>query len=185
MSFPRGRVVERWKRSVSRLLFGLVILGCLSVGWGMAQVWAVDRPVGPVAEMWASGGVDVVPERYQLGQELYLENCASCHIGVPPAVLPTQTWQALLQDSQHYGLELKKLVDPPRLLVWNYLQLFSRPVNANETVPFRVTQSRYFKVLHPRVPISPELRLVGCISCHPAAAEFEFRQLTPEWETAP
>ncbi|NJO72256.1 MAG: cytochrome C, partial [Oscillatoriales cyanobacterium RM1_1_9] len=67
------------------------------------------------------GTVDWIPERYQLGQQLYLENCSSCHVAVPPQTLPTQTWQQLLQDSQHYGVQIQPLVDPQRVLVWNYL----------------------------------------------------------------
>ncbi len=42
----------------------------------------------------------------------------SCHIAIPPTVLPTQTWRNLLEDPQHYGATLKPLVDPPRILVW-------------------------------------------------------------------
>lgn len=40
------------------------------MGWGLATITSA-QPV-PTDEI---GTVDVVPERYQLGQELYLENC--------------------------------------------------------------------------------------------------------------
>ena len=129
-------------------LFLLILLWSLAIGWGLAAVTNA-QPTQPGADV--IGTVDPVPLRYQLGHELYLENCASCHIALPPSVLPTQTWQQVLQDSQHYGVKLPLLVDPPRLLVWNYLQNFSRPQTKEEETPYKVADSRYFKALHPKV----------------------------------
>ncbi|GET42434.1 diheme cytochrome c [Microseira wollei] len=131
------------------------------------------------------GTVDVIPRRYQLGQQLYLENCATCHIGLPPAVMPTQTWRDLLEDSEHYGRQLKPLVDPERLLVWEYLRTFSRPITQEEQTPYRVAQSRYFKALHPQVKLPQPVRMASCISCHPGTGEYDFRTLSSEWQNAP
>ena len=131
------------------------------------------------------GTVDIIPRRYQLGQELYLENCATCHIGVPPAVLPTQTWRDLIQDSQHYGKQIKPLIDPERLLVWDYLQTFSRPLTEDEQTPYRIAQSRYFKALHPQIKLPQSVTMASCISCHPGTGEYDFRTLSSEWQNAP
>jgi hypothetical protein len=133
----------------------------------------------------AIGTVDVVPESQQLGQQLYLENCATCHIGVPPAVMPTQTWRDLLRDSQHYGTELKPLVDPQRLLVWNYLRAFSRQAIASDRIPYRVDESKPFKILHPKVKLPRPVRLSSCATCHPGTSQYNFRSLTPEWDNSP
>lgn len=147
------------------------------MGWGLAAI--TNAQPTQRAEI---GTVDVVPERYQLGQELYLENCATCHIAVPPAVLPTQTWQRILQDSQHYGVNIKPLVDPSRLIVWQYLQTFSRSQAKEEKTPYRLNESRYFKALHPQVKLKRPIELSSCVSCHPSAADFNFRSLTAEWQ---
>ncbi len=146
------------------------------MGWGLATI------TGAQPTQTEIGTVDVVPERYQLGQELYLENCATCHIAVPPAVLPTQTWQRILQDSQHYGVNIKPLVDPSRLIVWQYLQTFSRSQAKEEETPYRLNESRYFKALHPQVKLPRPIELSSCVSCHPSAADYNFRSLTPEWQ---
>ncbi len=71
----------------------LVLLFCLSLSWSLAFAIA-PRTVA----------LDPVPERYQLGLELYLKNCGTCHRALPPAVMPRETWQQLLQDEQHYGV---------------------------------------------------------------------------------
>lgn len=134
----------------------------------------------------ASGGtVDPVPRRYQLGQELYLQNCGTCHIALPPAVLPSETWRNLLQDQEHYGQKLPPLIGPDTLILWEYLRNFSRPPAAGEKVPYRVSESRYFKALHPRVKLPRNTKIASCVTCHPSAVQFNFRELTPEWANSP
>lgn len=155
-------------------LLALVLLWSVVLGWGLAR--AADVPVGTV---------DVIPVNQQLGQQLYLENCATCHIGIPPAVLPDETWRQLIQDPQHYGQTITPLVDPSRLLVWTYLRDYSRSIEDNEPVPYRVSDSRYFKALHPKVNLPQPARLGTCISCHPGVGQYDFRSLTPQWQNAP
>ncbi|MDY7014346.1 MAG: diheme cytochrome C [Cyanobacteriota bacterium] len=130
--------------------------------------------------------VDPVPERYQLGLELYRDRCGSCHLAIPPQVFPTQTWQQLLQNPQdHYGTKVTSVIRPELLIMWDYLSTFSRPLEEGEETPYRFSSSRYFKILHPRVELPEPISHVTCLSCHPAAREFEFRRLAPEWEDAP
>lgn len=151
------------------------------MGWGLASLTNAQPSTQTPTD--AITGVDPVPQQYQLGQQVYLENCATCHIAVPPAVLPTQTWQRVLQDPQHYGVQIKPLVDPSRLLVWNYLRTFSRPLKTDEEIPFRIQDSRYFKALHPNVKLPRPVNLSSCVTCHPSANEYNFRRLTPQWES--
>jgi Dihaem cytochrome c len=132
------------------------------------------------------GTVDLVRDRDRLGQTLYLENCATCHLGVPPAVMPTQTWQALLQDPQHYGVSIDLPQDPERRILWNYIKMASRPTaDGRDRVPYRISESRYFRALHPKVKFKEKQGLTTCISCHPSAKDFNFRKLTPEAENLP
>lgn len=173
----------------------LLVLWSVCLGIGLAQAAAGQTPaVRPtpainVAEAGVnvveSGAIDPVPARYQLGQQLYLQACASCHIGIPPQVLPIQTWQQLLQDSQHYGITIKPLVSPELQATWGYIQTYSRPTQADEPVPYRVYQSRYFKAIHPRVELPNRLKLTSCATCHPGAGKYDFRTLSSEWQNAP
>jgi mono/diheme cytochrome c family protein len=167
------------------MLFLLLLLWSIILGWGLAQAVTPSGGIAEVPPENPTGTVDVVTERYQLGQQFYLENCSTCHIGLPPAVMPTQTWADLLQDSQHYGAQIQPLLEPTLQVVWNYISTYSRPVLANERVPYRLQQSRYFKALHPRVEFAEPVSPATCASCHPGATQFDFRSLTPEWQNAP
>lgn len=169
-------------RQLKRRPFGLILIvlaWSLVMGWLMASLTSAYSAT-PTPDI---GTIDVVPAQYQLGQELYVENCSTCHIALPPAVLPTQTWKNLLQDSQHYGTQIKPLVDPSRILVWRYLSTFSRTQLADEQTPYRVNNSRYFKALHPKVDLPRPTQISSCVSCHSSANQYNFRSLTPEWDT--
>ncbi|WP_421655706.1 diheme cytochrome C [Leptothermofonsia sp. ETS-13] len=172
----------------------LLLLWSICLGWGLSLA-TEPRAVSPVAQGTAPsnpaeaspaiGTVDAVPDRLKLGQSIYLENCATCHVGLPPAVMPTETWRQLLQDPEHYGVNLKPLSGPYLLVVWEYIRYFSRPQSAEEEVPYRIYQSKYFKILHPRVKLPSKPGLSTCISCHPGADKYDFRTLSSEWQNAP
>ncbi|MBD2448426.1 cytochrome C [Nostoc sp. FACHB-152] len=174
-----SNIVKRKSRQLKRKPFGFILIilaWSLVMGWLFAWATSVYSAT-PTSEV---GTVDVVPAQYQLGQDLYIENCATCHIAIPPAVLPTQTWKNLLEDSQHYGVQLKPLVDPPRILVWRYLSTFSRTHLKDEETPYRVNKSRFFNALHPKVKLQRPVQIDSCVSCHPSAEEFNFRRLASE-----
>lgn len=186
----RGRHPQR-RRSVLVVLL-LLMLWSICLGLGLAQATEpssrikLAQTASPeVSKVNSVGTVDEVPDRYKAGQALYLKTCATCHIGLPPAVMPTQTWQQLLQDPQHYGAQLQPLVNPNLRLVWDYVRTYSRPLLNDEEIPYRVYQSRYFKVLHPKVKLPVRAGLASCISCHPGAGAYDFRSLSAEWQNAP
>ncbi|HEY9626785.1 MAG TPA: cytochrome C [Coleofasciculaceae cyanobacterium] len=180
---PRFRtaVQRQFRRPV--VLFLLVLFWSAVLGWGLAQA-QVPAPVGSIPTT-PIDTTDQVPARYQLGQELYLKNCATCHVGLPPAVMPTQTWAQLLPDSQHYGVQITPPDQVPLAIIWQYVSTYSRSNNAGEQTPYRLPQSRYFKALHPKVEFAQPANVQSCVTCHPAAAQFNYRSLTPEWENAP
>lgn len=183
----------------------LLLLWSLCLGIGLAQA-VQPRSIGAIAQTSPTptgapvaspasgsgaaipgtiGTVDIVPAQYKLGQQLYLETCAGCHIGIPPAVMPTETWRQLLQDPQHYGAILTPLTGSSLVVVWDYLRQYSRPQSAEEEVPYRLYQSNIFKSLHPRVKLPSRTNLTSCVSCHPGVGKYDFRSLSAEWQNAP
>jgi Dihaem cytochrome c len=168
------------------ILFLLLLFWSTILGIGLAQAASPSVDNSNVPSTGATvGTVDPVPANLQLGQEVYLENCASCHVGLPPAVLPSQTWQVLIQEAQHYGAIIPTIQEPLRQAAWNYISTYSRPLNKGEEVPFRVEKSRFFKALHPKVNFTEPVTLNSCAICHPASTQFDYRSLSPEWKDSP
>ncbi len=171
-------------KSHRRLKRQLLIVMLVIFAWSVAMGWILGfatsaHGANPGA---AIGTVDVIPAQYQPGQENYLENCSSCHIALPPAIFPSQTWQNLLEDSQHYGAQIQPLGKLQHLLVSKYLYTFSRVQLQDETTPYRLKDSRYFRALHPGVKLPNPLNIGSCASCHLGADKYDFRSLTPDWE---
>lgn len=189
MTLPKFQ--RRPRRPFGLILSLLLLLGSALLGWGLAQAATpsnpllVQQPLSAPMETVDVGTVDVVPQKYQLGQQLYRDSCGSCHLALPPQTFATQTWQQLLQDPNHYGARLQLPVDPQRQLIWRYLQTFSRPLKEGEQVPYRLGRSRYFKILHPQVEIPKPINVASCASCHLGAADYNFRALAPQQNSLP
>jgi hypothetical protein len=155
-------------------LLSLLICGCLLLGSGLERSLARTLPT-----------VDPVPERFALGQQLYLEACARCHPGLPPEVLPTQAWQILLREPDHFGVTLPPLDAASRTTIGNYLKAFSQPAEEKESKSLLVARSRSFRALHPRVSFREPVHATTCVSCHPGAPRFDYRSLASGWENSP
>ncbi len=79
-----------------------LILFLLSILGGILLASLLKEPA--IAQSPSS---DTVLNRYQIGQQTYLENCATCHIAIPPSILPSQTWKKILENpDSHYGIRL-------------------------------------------------------------------------------
>lgn len=187
---------------LTTLLWVILGLGIIGSGWGLALALtpsgaALSGPLlaenAPIAspppkasEIKGTLMVDPVPTRYQPGLDAYLESCASCHIAIPPEVLPTESWQQILRHpDKHFGTVIPNFNRLTQLLIWDYISTFSRVLPPDSPVPLYAEKSRYFRALHPRVPIPSDMTAKTCIVCHPNAAQFDFRTLTPEWNDAP
>ncbi|MGK7877953.1 MAG: cytochrome [Xenococcaceae cyanobacterium] len=211
-NFEQQSCHRRQKRQTKRsplVLLLVIVLWSIGLGWGMAlaidspsDFWFSPESLNPKSKIplrqqgrAASAGakpslnpksIDSVPDRYQVGQELYLESCSSCHVPIPPEVMPTETWKQLLEKPQkHYGKQLPQFIGISRILIWDYLRTYSRSVAIDEPIPLYVEQSRYFKALHPRVDLPKPTTHQSCVSCHLGAKNLDYRSLTPEWENSP
>ena len=184
--FSQNRIKNQRGRSASWVFMVVVGIWSIGIALGMAQTLnAVSPHRSQVSQISQIASVDNIQPGTALGHEVYLNTCSSCHIAIPPQVFPTQTWQQVIQDPQHYGATLQPLEGPSLLLMWKYLQTYSRPIAVkDETIPYRFNRSRYFKALHPRVDIPEPLTVNSCVSCHPGASQFNFRSLTSEWQNS-
>ncbi|MGB3789801.1 MAG: hypothetical protein WA949_17450 [Phormidesmis sp.] len=125
------------------------------------------------------GMVDPIDSRFEASYRIYLNECATCHVALPPAVLPTQTWQTLVTDPAHYGLTLTDITAFEKQLIVNYLQAYSRSQPSRDPLPFKLADSDYFHALHPNVTLPQPLNLRTCASCHLLATTQNYRDLAP------
>ena len=191
MGFPNHPTNGRKNKQGSSLIIR-VILGIWTIGMALGMTQLLNA--APVPQQMAQNSanlntlesVDWVEPEYQLGHELYIENCSGCHIPIPPQLFPSQTWQQLLQDDQHYGATIEPFSGPSLLLVWNYMRTYSRSLpNKEDVIPYRFNRSNYFKALHPRVEFPQPVTVSSCVSCHPGASQYNYRSLTAEWQNSP
>ncbi len=126
------------------------------------------------------GMVDPIDPRLEASYRVYLNECATCHVALPPAVLPTQTWQTLIIDPAHYGLTLTDITSFEKQLIINYLQAYSRSHPSRDPLPFRLADSDYFRALHPNVTLPQPLNLRTCASCHLLATTQNYRDIAPD-----
>jgi hypothetical protein len=190
----RGRRLPQLRRKSRSSVWALVlvVLGFSSLcGWtltlGQGAVSMAAQPTAVLAQSTSPtiGTVDPVPQSLELAQETYMARCATCHIALPPSVLPSESWKNILQDDNHYGVPWTPIRNPDLALSWKYLRTFSRPSNPAEDIPYRVARSEYFTILHPKVKFTEPVKITTCISCHPSVKSFNFRDLTPQWKDAP
>ncbi|MDJ0598799.1 MAG: cytochrome [Crocosphaera sp.] len=163
-----------------------ILLWCMSVGWAFTKALAA-KPNPSLAQSQSIGPLGPNRSTVEAGKELYLSTCSGCHIAVPPEVLPTETWQELLENPhKHYGTSVPNLIRLSQVLIWDYLKTNSRPILLRDApVPYYIEQSQYFKILHPRVEFNEPITTKNCVVCHPGVKDFNYRSLTAEWEDAP
>lgn len=115
------------------------------------------------------------------GANLYRQSCGTCHLALPPEVMPSEAWRQLLQDNSHFGQKISLPEGPILQLIWGFMRQNSRPLIEKEETPYRLQESRYFKALHPQVTFATPPRVTSCIDCHPKANLGDFVSLTPKW----
>lgn len=164
-------------RSVS---FVVLLVSVCWAGDLLSRVSARAVPP-PLEERLDDSGDEAPTGQYALGLELYARDCKGCHVLIPAVVFPSDTWREVLSETYHYGTRIELPTGPERLLVWQYLRDYSRSLTVGEETPLRFSQSRYFRALHPKVPLPKEISVRSCAQCHPGVSEDNFRRLASEW----
>ncbi|MGY6529768.1 MAG: diheme cytochrome c family protein [Cyanobacterium sp.] len=168
------------KQKKDKKRYILILISIVTISWsiimGSLTSKVMANPIG-------TKSVDKVAERHRVGKEIYLENCSTCHIAIPPEVLPSDTWKTILENPlNHYGVRLEGVIRFNQVLMWQYLSTHSRPISVNETEPRFIAQSRYFFALHPGVEVPSPVTHTSCVECHSRASDFDFRTLNEEWQ---
>jgi hypothetical protein len=122
-------------------------------------------------------------EIFRVANEGYRSECGSCHIPYPPALLPRESWQAIVADlHNHFGSDASIDATTARgIEAYLIANAARRPAPADRLPPLRITATRWFVHEHDEVPAtlwkssgvkSPS----NCSACHPRAEQGEFSE---------
>jgi cytochrome c553 len=134
----------------------------------------------PASEARGDGGDDVMP---RLTNKNWQQECSSCHLAYPPALLPKASWQRLMNGlDQHFGdnasLDPATRTDILRFLEANAADSGNSRIgnkvmqrlDAN-AAPLRITETAWFVRKHDEVPRTTWSRkaigsAANCAACH-------------------
>lgn len=135
------------------------------------------------------GGRGVAP----VSNPLYTKECASCHFGYPPGLLPSASWRHIMTTlNQHYGTDAS-IDENERVQIENFLvQNASETSNYKRSVKITrslqpgvlytsLTQIPYLQKKHRKIDknlvAQKEVRsLARCAACHREAERGEFNK---------
>ncbi len=121
-------------------------------------------------------------ERFTATNKVWQEECGSCHVAYPPALLPAASWKAIMAGlTRHFGADAS--VEPPkaqeieRFLVANAGRRDARGPDGKPLL--RITETRWFLHEHDEVPPSawkhPQVKTAAnCGGCHVGADRGDF-----------
>lgn len=139
---------------------------------------------------YRSSRLDVAP----VTNDLYKEECGSCHFAYQPGLLPERSWRKMMsQLDNHFG-ENAELDEETTQALTNYLVANAadysdykrsrgiiRSIKSNDT-PLRITEVRYFKRKHHEisdrmVKNNPEVGSFSkCAACHTNADKGSYNE---------
>lgn len=138
---------------------------------------------------YSGRGVAVVPN------ELYAKECASCHFGYQPGLLPSTSWRHIMTTlNQHYGTDAS-IDEGDRAKIENYLVQYSSETSnykrsakitrslQNGMLYTSLTQIPYLQRKHRKIDRrlveQKEVRsLARCAACHKEAEKGEYNKRT-------
>jgi hypothetical protein len=109
---------------------------------------------------------------------VYRDECGTCHVAFPPALLGASNWNRVLNGlPKHYGVDAS--VDAATLKTLAEWLTSNAAPKGLETPDDRITRSRWFVDQHREVPTStwnrPSIKsAANCAACHANAAQGEF-----------
>lgn len=131
------------------------------------------------------GGENMLP---RLSNKAWQQECASCHVAYPPALLPKASWRRMMSGlDKHFGenasLDPATQADILKFLEANAANSGSkvlRHMAANEA-PLRITETRWFMHEHDEVPRATWARksvgsAANCAACHQQAEQGNYNE---------
>ena len=117
--------------------------------------------------------------------DAYTQECASCHMAYPPALLPGASWQRIMTTlNKHYGVDASlDAASQKKISQWLTDNAATGKRSSAEPPKDRITQSEWFLRKHNSHEVSPAVwkrASIGspsnCNACHAQAAQGDFEE---------
>ncbi len=123
---------------------------------------------------------------YAVDNPAYQAECASCHIGYPPQLLPAQSWRALMSGlDKHFGtdasVDAQSATTISAFLERNAGRKRASKYSSSADPTLRITETRWFVHEHDEVPArtwkNPKVKsAANCTACHADADRGNFSE---------
>lgn len=142
----------------------------------------------PSGEALGDGGGDRMPK---LTHKNWQQECSSCHVAYPPALLPRASWKRMMTDlNNHFG-ENASLDPATQADILRFLEAHAADSGTSQIgrkvmqrmgtqdSPLRITETRWFVREHDEVSRAAWSRksvgsAANCAACHPKAEQGMF-----------
>jgi nitrate/TMAO reductase-like tetraheme cytochrome c subunit len=111
----------------------------------------------------------------------YKQECGSCHVAYPPALLPAQSWARIMRGlDNHYGTDAAlDLASHQSISSWLALHAGTYKRVAQEPPQDRISRSAWFERKHRKIDVAvwalPSVKgAANCGACHAGADQGRF-----------
>ncbi len=120
---------------------------------------------------------DAGSKQYAVNEPAYAQECGSCHVPYPPALLAAPSWRAVVGGlDKHFGTDAS-IEAAPRAAILAFLEknAGSRDTGAGGKPLLRISETAWFRKEHDKhvsaaILKSPEVKsYANCAACHPGA----------------
>lgn len=121
-------------------------------------------------------------QRYTATDPVWREECGSCHIPYPPALLPAASWRALMaQLDRHFGVDASVDAQTAQTITAFLEANSGGERRSGGAAALRITQTRWFVHEHDEVPARlwqgrAVKSAANCEACHARAAKGDFSE---------
>ena len=121
-------------------------------------------------------------QTFSIANQTYRSECGSCHVAYPPALLPKESWRAIMAGlDEHFGSDASLDAKTAKEIEAYLLANAARNAAPSGKAPLRISETSWFRREHGEVPVATwksgtVKSAANCSACHPRAEQGDFSE---------